>query len=153
MARRMTKAESQLVVWAIIIGLPIYGIYKLGETVGWVWFILGIVAIGGGYFWYQSKEEKARQVELLQQEQARRSELLKKYGDEKLVEAIMNRSYWQGQTAEELQDSLGHPADIDEKVLKTKKKEVWKYHHAGGNRFGLRITLENNQVVGWDEKT
>jgi hypothetical protein len=52
-----------------------------------------------------------------------------------------------------LLDSLGHPADIDEKVLKTKKKEIWKYHHMGGNRFGLRITLELNQVVGWDEKS
>jgi len=141
MARRLTKAESQLVVWAIIIGLPIYGIYKFGETVGWGWSAVGIAVIGGGYFWYRSAKEKAR-----------RTELMNKYGDEKLVEAIMNRSYWQGQTVEQLSDSLGHPADIDEKVLKTKKKEVWKYHRMGGNRFGLRITIENGQVVGWDEK-
>jgi hypothetical protein len=149
----MTKAEFQLIFWAIIIGLPIYVIYKFGETVGWAWFAIGIAVIGVGYFWYKSKKEKARRAELIRQEQTRRAELLKKYGAEEVVEAIMNHSYWQGQTAEQLRDSLGLPADIDEKVLKTKKKEVWKYHHAGGNRFGLRITLEHNQVVGWDEKT
>ncbi len=152
MARRMTKAESQLVGWAAIIGLPIYGVYKLGESIGWAWFMSGIVVVVGGYFWYRSKREKARQLELVRQEQARHAELLNKYGDQKLVDAIMARSYWQGQTAEQLRDSLGHPVDIDEKVLKTKQKEIWKYHHIGGNRFGLRIMLENNQVVGWDEK-
>jgi hypothetical protein len=148
----MTKAESQLIVWAIIVGLPIYGIYKFGETIGWGWLVLWIAILGGGYLWYQSKNEKTRQAELIRQKEIRRAELLKKHGDEKLVEAIINRSYWQGQTAEQLRDSLGHPSDIDEKILKTKKKEVWKYHHMGGNRFGLRITLENNEVVGWDEK-
>lgn len=153
MARRMTKAESQLLGWAIIVGLPLYGIYKFGETIGWGWFAGGTAIVGAGYFWTKSRNEKARQAELLRQEQERRAELLKKYGDEKIVQAIMNRSYWQGQTSEQLRDSLGHPADIDEKVLKTKKKEVWKYHPMGGNRFGLRITLEQNQVVGWDEKT
>lgn len=153
MARRMTKAESQLLVWATIIGLPFYGIFKFGETIGWGWFAGGIVAIGTGYFWFKSKNEKAKQAEILRQEHERRVELLKKYGDEKIVQAILSRSYWQGQTSEQLRDSLGHPADIDEKVLKTKKKEIWKYHHMGGNRFGLRITLEQNQVVGWDEKS
>ena len=49
-------------------------------------------------------------------------------------------------------DSLGQPQDIDTKVLKTKKKEIWKYNHNGGNRFGLRITLDNDIVVGWDQK-
>jgi hypothetical protein len=36
--------------------------------------------------------------------------------------------------------------------LKTKRKAVWKYAHRGGNRYGLRITVENNAVVGWDER-
>ena len=152
MSRRMTKAESQSLVLAIIIGILIYGIYKFGETIGWGWFALGIAVIVGGYLWFRSEKTKARQAELIRQEQTRRVELLSKYGNEKLVEAIMVGSYWQGQTAEQLRDSLGHPDDIDEKVLKTKKREVWKYYHKGGNRFGLRITLENNEVVGWDEK-
>lgn len=164
MAKRMTKAEFQLIVWLIVIGLPVYGIYKFGEAIGWVWFVLGAVVVGCGYLWYKSSKEKACQAELMnqerarqdvlmQQEQARRDKLTQKYGDEKLVEAIVNRLFWQGQTASQLIDSLGHPIDVDKKIMKTKKKEVWKYNHMGGNRFGLRITLENDVVVGWDEKT
>lgn len=47
-------------------------------------------------------------------------------------------------------DSLGRPLDIDQKVLKT--KEVWKYNQTGKGRYALRITLENGEVVGWDQK-
>jgi hypothetical protein len=155
----MTKAEAQGLGWLIVVGLPLFGLYKLGESIGWVWFGVGIVLLLAGYIWHKSSAEKARQEELARQEadrirrvEERRSELLAKYGEEKIVDAIMRQSYWQGQTAEQLRDSLGNPADIDEKVLKTKKKEVWKYRHLGGNRFGLRITLEHEQVVGWDEK-
>jgi hypothetical protein len=54
----MTKAESQLLVWATIIGLPFYGIVKFGETIGWGWFAGGIVAIGTGYFWFNRKTKK-----------------------------------------------------------------------------------------------
>jgi hypothetical protein len=96
MAKRLTKAESQLMVWAIIVGLPLYGIYKLGEKIGWGWFAGAIVAIGTGYFLVKSNNEKARQAELIRHEQERQAELMTKYRDEKIVEAIMNRSYWQG---------------------------------------------------------
>jgi hypothetical protein len=36
--------------------------------------------------------------------------------------------------------------------MKTKTKEVWKYHQRGANRYGLKITLENGRVVGWENK-
>lgn len=82
----------------------------------------------------------------------RRDALLKKYGDAALVEKIMRRMFWQGQTQEQLLDSLGRPLDIDERVLKTKTKETWKYNRQGKNRFALRVILENGVVVGWDQK-
>lgn len=82
----------------------------------------------------------------------RREELIKKYGDAEIVTRIMKKMFWQGQTQEQLRDSLGRPLDTDEKVLKTKTKEVWKYNRVGKNRYGLRITLENGIVVGWDQK-
>lgn len=82
----------------------------------------------------------------------RREALLKKYSDAELVERIMRRMFWQGQTQEQLLDSLGRPLDIDERVLKTKTKETWKYNRIGKNRFGLRVILENGVVVGWDQK-
>lgn len=83
---------------------------------------------------------------------ARRKEIHAKYGHNELAEAIIARRVWVGQTPEQLIDSKGRPHDIDEKRLKTKSKEIWKYHHRGGNRYGLRITVENGEVVGWDEK-
>ena len=75
-----------------------------------------------------------------------------KYQDKEVVDNIMRRQFWQGQTAEQLIDAIGEPEDIDVKVLKTKKKEIWKYDHQSGNRYELRITLDNDIVVGWNQK-
>lgn len=83
---------------------------------------------------------------------ARRMRLTMKYRDEQLVQNLLDERFWQGQTAEQLRDSLGEPLDIDQKVLKTKVKEVWKYEQTGKNRYGLKITLDNGIVVSWDQK-
>ncbi|MEE9332139.1 MAG: hypothetical protein V3U89_07910 [Methylophilaceae bacterium] len=83
---------------------------------------------------------------------AKRMWLTLKYKDEDLVDELLNETFWQGQTAEQLRDSLGEPLDIDQKVLKTKVKEVWKYEQAGKNRYALKITLDDGVVVGWDQK-
>ena len=37
-------------------------------------------------------------------------------------------------------------------MLKTKVKEVWKYKPTGKNRYGLKITLDDGVVVGWEER-
>lgn len=83
---------------------------------------------------------------------ARRMRLTMKYRDEQLVQNLLDERFWQGQTAEQLRDSLGEPLDIDQKVLKTKVKEVWKYEQTGKNRYGLKITLDDGIVVSWDQK-
>ncbi|MHB8773000.1 MAG: hypothetical protein ACYC7J_18550 [Syntrophales bacterium] len=164
MARRITKAETLLFLIVVLIGLPLYFIGKFVESIGWGWFVFFVVAITGGYWWHKSTVEKAQRAEMMRKQQlhseailkeqgARRTALMGKYGDAKVVEAIMTHSYWQGQTSEQLRDSMGHPYDIDEKVLKTKRKEIWKYNPLGANRFGLRITVENDIVVGWDAKS
>ncbi len=141
MAKKMTKAEAQGIFWIVVIGLPIYGIMKLGESVGWGSLIILVVLVIGLVVWFQiSKVKKRREI------------LLNKYQDPGLVEALMARRIWQGQTAEQVLDSLGEPHDVDQKLLKTKKKEVWKYNHQGANRYGLRITLDDDQVIGWDQK-
>ncbi|MEW7279040.1 hypothetical protein ABW636_10640 [Aquimarina sp. 2201CG1-2-11] len=77
---------------------------------------------------------------------------MKKYKNTELVEKLMQGSYWIGQTKRELRDSLGYPKDISEQILKTKTKEIWKYEKTGENRYALKITLENNKVIGWDKK-
>ncbi len=82
----------------------------------------------------------------------RRSKLRSKYNDDILVEKLMQRTLWQGQTAEQVIDAIGEPKDIDERVLKTKTKQTWKYFPSGRRRYGLRITLDDGIVVGWDKK-
>ncbi len=76
--------------------------------------------------------------------------ILDKYGYEKKAVEIATHSYWMGQTAEELRDSRGRPDDIDKKVLKTKKKEIWKYDEYAKGRYKFKFTLENDVVVGYE---
>jgi len=83
---------------------------------------------------------------------ARRAALLARYGDKDVVEQIMRREFWQGQTSEQLTDSLGPPVEMDEHVLRKCVRRTWKHHQTGQNRFRLRITLENDIVTGWDRK-
>lgn len=65
---------------------------------------------------------------------------------------MIRKEVWVGETADQLRDSLGEPESVDQKVLKTKIKEVWKYGHQGGNRYKYRVNLDDNIVVGWDAK-
>ena len=82
----------------------------------------------------------------------RRKQLTARYGDPEIARRMMKGEVWQGETREQLLESLGKPADIDQKVLKTKCKEVWKYRPTGKNRFGLKVTLDDGIVVAWDMK-
>ena len=49
-----------------------------------------------------------------------------------------------------LLEALGPPAAHDEKVLKTKTKTIFKWGHISGNRYAVRVTVENGVVVGWE---
>ncbi len=84
--------------------------------------------------------------------QKSRDRIYQKYGHTQAAERIIKKTIWVGETTEQLVDSLGKPRDTDENVLKTKRKEVWKYYQRGVNRYGLRIKIENDTVIGWDEK-
>ena len=78
--------------------------------------------------------------------------LLQKYGDEKLVHALMDGTIWQGMTAEQLRDAWGEPVSIEEKVMKTKVRQVFKYQQVARNRFRDKVTLEDGVITGWDQK-
>lgn len=141
MARRLTKAQSTALGWLILIGLVVGGIGKAVEAMGSTTSIVVIVSGFGFYFWYRKKKRDKRI-----------KYLMSKYQDETMVSNMMDGHFWEGQTSEQLIDSIGHPVEIDEKQLKTKRTEVWKYENQGSNRFGLRVKLENGVVVGWDKK-
>ncbi len=75
--------------------------------------------------------------------------LIGKYGAT-IGARLIERSLWVGMTRGELVDGHGEPAAIDQKVLKTKTKEIYKYGQYGANRFRVRVTLENNEVVAFE---
>jgi hypothetical protein len=104
-------------------------------------FLIVILLVGFGIFYFQ-KEKKAK----------RKADLLRKYGDANIVEKILSKRIWVGQTKNELLDALGHPFDVDSKLMKTRSREIWKYNPNGKNRFGLRITLDDGRVAAWDSK-
>lgn len=104
----------------------------------WTVFIILVITIAIAWNLYATKK--------------RREYLLRKYGDEEIVENIMKHRFWVGQTAEQLVDSLGSPEDKSIKVMKTRYREIWKYNQTGKNRYGLRITLDDHVVQGWDKK-
>lgn len=137
MRKKDVEGWGCLIVIIFVIG----GISAFFETFGFVIpTVIAIVIIATGV-WLNKEAKKAR-----------RKELFEKYKDESVVEGIMAKTFWQGQTSEQLLDSFGEPLAIDNKVLKTKKKEIWKYDTIARNRYGLKITLENDIVMGWDQK-
>jgi len=138
----MTKAQSGAIGIFVVGAAFIVGAAKFIESVGFVVPAV-VLAVIIGAVWLHKVVKKERRLSYLRE----------KYGDEEIAQNMMNQNIWQGQTAGQLLDSIGQPEDIDNKVLKTKKKEIWKYQNRGGNRYGLRITLENDEVVGWDQKS
>ncbi len=146
---KMTKRQIEgCFSLTIIVGLGWLAV-KFSEAVGGIRNIV-LIALGILAIYVALKTLSWIMVKL--KATAKREGLRLKYQDETITERIMNQTLWQGELAEQVKESLGTPEDIDQKVLKTKKKEIWKYGHEGGNRYRLRVTLENDIVVGWDQR-
>lgn len=141
MARRSSKGEGVLILLAVVIGLPIYLVSKLFDQVGWVLPVAVVFVVIGLVFWHKQHKKKKR-LEYLR----------RKYQDEDIVQKIFGGTIWQGQSDEQLRDTLGDPVAVDRAVYKTKTKETWKYQQSGVNRFGLRVTVEDGCVIGWNKK-
>jgi len=140
MARRSSSAEASLIVLAIVVGLPIYLAMKVIDVTGWIVPLVVIVAIVALVMASQVSKRRKR-IE----------ELRRKYPED-IVQRILAGQIWQGQTEGQLIDALGSPAEVDRKVLKTMRREIWKYGRMSARRFRLRITVENGTVAGWDHK-
>jgi hypothetical protein len=104
-----------------------------------------------------AEEEQARAREAMARAsmearaRERRLRLIDRFGAE-AAERILREELWIGETEEMVQESLGYPDDVDERVMKTKHRRVLKYRPLGKNRYGLRVTLDDGVVVGWEEK-
>jgi hypothetical protein len=142
MARRTTKAQNLAVGLVIVLALMVAAIAKVIDAIGYITPLLICGAGIAAWIWYRNNQWKKR-VEYLRA----------KYRDETIVQGILSHRFWQGQTAEQLSDSLGKPAAVDNKVVKASRRDIWKYNPHGTNRYSLRITLENDIVTGWDQKS
>ena len=158
----------------LITGLLIFLAIQAMPVLGWIlWIVAVVCAVTGTLLWYRGEIEFTRahqaeednrvavrhrdaernRTEMRRQRAARRGELMQKYGqDRDMVERIVLGLHWHGQTAGQLKDALGNPADIAAKIVKSKRSETWKYHPTGGDRYALWITLEQDFVVRWEEK-
>ena len=141
MARRNSKNDVAVIGVLLLIGIPIWIVSRITDTIGATAAVVSVVLVIGTIVFY-----------FVQKRAARLAFLRAKYGDENIVQRIMRRNYWQGQTADQLRDSLGNPSAVDKNLLKTRKREVWKYQPTGVNRFRLRITLDDDVVVGYGHK-
>ena len=140
MARR-TKVQDFALGFIIVLALIGWGIAALNNALGTATLVTLCVGVIVLIAWVNYSKRKARI-----------SYLMGKYGDPLIVDRIMQREIWQGQTSPQLLDARGMPVAKDDKLLKTIKREVWKYHPTGKNRYALRVTLDNDVVTGWDQK-
>jgi hypothetical protein len=140
--QRTTKAEAGgLGLLLLVFGVIMVGIGKVLHVTGLVAPSIICIAGIGAFVWHKKSQRKKR-LEYLRN----------KYRDDAILQHILDHHFWQRQTSEQLIDSLGNPTNVDKKVLKTRKRDVWKYNHRGANRYGLRITLDNDVVIGWVQK-
>ena len=147
MTKKMSKKESErmfiiLVVTGIVwLAIMFTEAFNSGESI----IILGIMIIAiVTIFKFLSWKKSNR--DLIE----KRQQLMDKYNDKEIVENIINQTLWHGETSDQIVESLGKAEDIDQKSLRTKTKEIWKYGHEGENNYRLKINLKNDVVIGWN---
>ncbi len=134
----MRKRTRQRLIRSIPLLLVVIAIWWLLSTALSIlfWLVLAAVVVLWGIPWLR--------------EFIRTRRLEAKYGPGPELNDILNQVIWSGETAEQVRDSLGEPQALESLARKTKKKEIWKYGHEGGNRYRLRVTLDDDVVVSWD---
>jgi hypothetical protein len=75
--------------------------------------------------------------------------LVERYGADN-ARRIIEGKVWEGASAEMIRESLGAPIEVDQKVSASRTREIYKYKQTGKGRFGLRVTLDNGVVTGWE---
>jgi hypothetical protein len=91
----------------------------------------------------------AQNANFEQQVAERLQNLVQRFGEVN-ANRIVGKTLWQGATAEMIHEMLGAPENVSSKVLKTLKRDVWKYNRLDARRYGLQVTIENDVCVGWE---
>jgi hypothetical protein len=136
MARRNAGKELAGLGVLILIGAVVFAISKVVDSIGFTTAVVAAIMVIVGMVWLKIAK-RAKRLAYLRG----------KYGDESVVQRIISKTLWQGETAEQVRDSVGLPSSMDNNLLKTRKREVWKYHPHGRGRYRLRVTLDNDVVI------
>jgi hypothetical protein len=136
MARRNSGKEFAGLGVLIVIGAVVFAVSKAVDSIGFTTTVVAAILVIVGMVWFKIAK-RAKRLAYLRG----------KYGDESIVQHIMSKTLWQGETAEQVRDSIGMPSSMDNNLLKTRKREVWKYHPHGRGRYRLRVTLDNDVVI------
>ena len=100
---------------------------------------------------YKNKEdleaqqiEKAKQKEIAQANEQRRTELSKKYSGQ-ILENILSNKFWIGMTDDMAKDSIGNPKDINKTVGAWGVHEQWVYYN------DLYLYFENGKLTSYQQ--
>jgi hypothetical protein len=137
MVLRRSGSDFPLVSLAILLAIIALAARKIAaSSIGPAVLLIGILAAMVGIT-YTHVQKKVRRL----------GSLRAKYGDELVVQRILRREYWKGQTGEQLCDSLGPPDSVEEQMLITRSRQVWRYGSPD-----VRITLDDGVVVAWGKR-
>ena len=80
-------------------------------------------------------------------------DLMRRHGcDEATAQRITQGEVWEGMTEAMLIDARGRPVSRDQRNIKGRVRETWKYNQTGRGRFATRIIVDDGRVIGWDVK-
>jgi len=138
--------SPKVIFWTAAVAILIAAWINDSASNALAWtFLCVVVGIMIAIIWIKNWSEH-------RQDEDRRQHLMNLYNDEEIVDRIIEKIIWNGETEDQVRQSLGDPESVDQAVLKGKKSEVWKYYQYAKGRFHLRVTLEDAFVVGWEKK-
>lgn len=70
--------------------------------------------------------------------------------DEETARRVLDSELRIGDSREVVEAIFGEPEDVSERVMKSKTRHVLKYGRLNARSFAMKITLEDDVVVGWD---
>lgn len=112
---------------------------------------IALVGAGIGYFVIRRKLAARAAIRAAADAEAYKQSLLSRFGEEGAT-CILAGRLWVGAPIEAVVELLGDPVDTDEKVTAKVTRRTLKYVSQGGDAYGLRVTVDDERVSGWDDK-
>ncbi|WP_131726024.1 hypothetical protein [Bordetella pseudohinzii] len=130
--------------WIFTLSLCLIVISRAGNLPGML--VAGYCVLALLLRWWIMRRITA--VNLQNQHNARVFSLTQKYGDARIVEAIIQGKIWKGATSEMLRDSWGPPDDLK----RGGDEDTWCYGRVGTNRYRHRVIVKAQAVKTWTNK-